>query len=287
VIYWLDEPRRQQALAARRRFGLTLVLSLLVHIVALVVVVQRTPIVWPDHGADAVSDRLQVRLSATPPPAPSPVPAPEPPPRRTTIASAPSPSARMRAQPPPPLLASQLEAPRVVTPSESPAPPSRSRETRPIEGDLWSYIQARRRERGAPAESALSDSGRNLNAQLAANLPRPATGTATQDMNHGGGIFEIKRMTYDDAAFLFFGWNKDMGRRTPQLITVRIGNNPDMRMAVVRSMIAVIRQYTQEDFLWRSARRDDNVTLSARPADNTALETYLLREFFDDRGEPH
>jgi hypothetical protein len=60
-----------------------------------------------------------------------------------------------------------------------------------------------------------------------------------------------------------------------------------MRMAVVRSMIAIIRQYTHEDFFWRSARRDDNVVLSARPADNAALETFLLREFFDDRGEPH
>ena len=70
-------------------------------------------------------------------------------------------------------------------------------------------------------------------------------------------------MTYDDAAFLFFGWNKDMGRKTPQLIVVRLGQNADMRIAVVRRMIAIIREYTQEDFYWRSVRHDGGLVLSA------------------------
>lgn len=288
MIDWFGEPRRQQTLAARRTLRVTFVLSLLVHVCALIVVVKRAPVFWPDDGTDAISDRLQVRLAATRPATPSPPPVPSTEPSHATIAKAQPPRARVRAQPPTAVLASPSKAlPLQVAPEPAPQRPSPSQETRPIEGDLWSYIQARRRERGAPVESLVANSGSDLDASLAANLPRPATGTATQDLNRGGGIFEIKRMTYDDAAFLFFGWNQDMGRRTPQLITVRIGANADMRIAVVRSMIAVIRQYTQADFFWRSAKREDSVVLSARPSDTAALETFLLREFFDERGEPH
>jgi hypothetical protein len=106
---------------------------------------------------------------------------------------------------------------------------------------------------------------------------------ATPDPSKGGGIFEIKRMDYDDAAFLFFGWNKDMGRRTPQLIEVRKGNNADMQIAVVRKMISIIREYSKEDFTWRSHDRD--ILLSARLADNAALESFLMHDFgFDQPG---
>ena len=92
----------------------------------------------------------------------------------------------------------------------------------------------------------------------------------------------MKRMTYDDAAFEFFGWNTEMGRRTPQLIEVRKGSNPNMQIAVVRRMIAIIRQYSREDFTWDSGRHGRIVTLSARPADNASLEQYLLHDMFDD-----
>jgi hypothetical protein len=196
-------------------------------------------------------------------------------PRPAPILAAPAPSA-------------PLKAPAAVP--QAPAPPTAKTESPPqpaAEPDLWSYLQARRRERGEASEPMPSDRGAELNSNLAANLPRPATGAATKDVNRGGGIFEIKRMTYDDAAFMFFGWNPDMGRETPQLITVRIGNNENMRIAVVRRMIAIIRDYTQTDFVWRSARGDAGVTLSARPSDNAALEAYLMREFFNERGEPH
>jgi len=73
-----------------------------------------------------------------------------------------------------------------------------------------------------------------------------------------------------------------MGRRTPQLIEVRKGNNSDMRIAVVRKMIAIIREHSKEDFVWHSPRRDDDLVLSARLSDNAALENFLMHEFFDD-----
>jgi hypothetical protein len=39
--------------------------------------------------------------------------------------------------------------------------------------------------------------------------------------------------------------------------------------------------------VWRSARGDHGLLLSARPADNASLEAFLLHEFADEFGEPH
>ena len=90
-------------------------------------------------------------------------------------------------------------------------------------------------------------------------------------------------MAYDDAVFEFYGWNRDVGRRTPQVFEVRKGNNADMRIAVVRRMIAIIRDYEKEEFIWESKRLGRNVTLSAKQADNAALEEFMMHEFFDGR----
>ena len=93
-------------------------------------------------------------------------------------------------------------------------------------------------------------------------------------------------MAYDDAVFQFFGWNKDVGQRTPQSFEVRKGNNPDMRTAVIRRMIIIIREHEQGDFVWESHRLGHNVTLSARVSDTAALEEFMMHEFFDSDGRP-
>ena len=298
ITYWLEEPRRQQDIAARRAFRVTLALSVIIHILALFQALKHIDLLPADEGADKVSDRLQVRFAAPPAPALPPSSTPSLPSVTVPKVAQPRPLVRKSqpiiAAPAPAAPVPQVKA--IEPPTESPRaqtePPSHAQTESPAhapaaEADLWSYIQARRRERGEPTDPSPSDRGVERNANLAANLPRPATGAATKDMNRGGGIFEIKRMTYDDAAFVFFGWNPDMGRQTPQLITVRIGNNENMRIAVVRRMIAIIRDYTQEDFVWRSARGDHGLLLSARPDDNASLEAFLLHEFFDERGDPH
>ncbi|HTP47780.1 MAG TPA: hypothetical protein VMQ50_12770 [Casimicrobiaceae bacterium] len=156
-------------------------------------------------------------------------------------------------------------------------------------GDLWSYIQAKRLERSraeAGAPPLPSDRAR-FEDTIAANLPAPGTGVATRDTRRAGGVFQIKRMAYDDAAFEFYGWNANMQRLAPQLIEVRLGNNSDMRIAVVRRMIALIREQTKDDFVWRSVKHDRDYTLSARLPDNAALEDFLMHEFFDDPVAAH
>jgi hypothetical protein len=281
MSHWLDEPRVRQDVVTIPRLWVTIALSILIHVAVLFIWIPRTHLLTPgDQIEDQLTDRLQVRLAAPPaaslPQTQASLPSPPKPPR--TIA---------RLRPPPVVTVPNPQAPAIVPPP--PAPPVVAAPTRPsppIEGDLAAYVQARRRERGEQ-EAAVDDEAAKFNRAIAANLPTPARGVAAQDTKRGGGIFGIKRMTYDDAAFEFYGWNTAMGRKTPQLIEVRKGTNADMRIAVVRRMIVIIREFEKEDFNWESPRLGHVVVLSARLSDNTSLENYLMHEFFDDAGVPH
>jgi hypothetical protein len=282
--YWLDARGRYDALKLRVLWA-TVALSCAVHLGALFLWTAR-PNVWGIgiEKEEMASERLRVRLAAIQKPEPAPVPVPP----QTSVApqkhSAPPPKAARRAPLPPLPTLPALSAPIIAKPF-APAPTISSavpRTSPPVEGDLWSYVQARRRERGETQIAAIDKPNPRPNDAFVANLPSPATGVATQTQRRGGGIFEIKRMDYDDAAFEFFGWNNEMGRNTPQLIEVRKGNNSDMRIAVVRKMIAIIRLHSQGDFVWRSPRYENGLVLSARPSDNAALESFLMRELLDD-----
>ena len=281
MYHWLDEPRFAHEGVMVRTLWVTFILSLLLHLALLIFVIPRTRLFSPGEETPTTEDRLQVQLAAGSPPPPAPPPSREtPPPPARVIKAVPRvppiavPKAAVPSTPLPPLQAPTLQvpqpAPQVATPTPAPA-----------DADLSAYIQARRHERGLPDSPASGEERHNLNSAIAANLPAPAHGVAA-DPKRGGGIFEIKRMDYDDAAFEFFGWNPDMQRRTPQMIEVRKGSNADMRIAVVRSMIAIIRQYSKEDFVWRSPRHNRDYTLSARLSDNASLEDFLMHEFFDD-----
>ena len=97
---------------------------------------------------------------------------------------------------------------------------------------------------------------------------------------NGGGLFQIKRMGYHDAEFIFFGWNREIERRIPQMIEVRQRDHENIQIAVVRKIIAIIREYEPADFGWESNRLGRRVVLSARARDNADLENFMMREFF-------
>jgi len=180
------------------------------------------------------------------------------------------------------------ERPAVPAPAPPVAPPPAP--SPPIEGDLSSLIAARRRARGEsepstsigstqnsiPAENDAARRDRIVAANLA-SLNAPTFGT---EPKNSGGIFQIRRLGYDDAEFTFFGWSKDIRRKTSQKFEVRKGNNSDIRVAVVRRIIEIIRDYEQEDFSWNSQRLGRVIVLSARPADNAGLEEFMMQEFF-------
>jgi hypothetical protein len=174
----------------------------------------------------------------------------------------------------------------VPAPVAQPAPLSP-----PPAEDLAAYIEARRRARGessAPsvAETTTESELDRRNRIVAANLGLNRTPTFGDPSRNAGGIFEIKELRYDDAQFYFFGFNKDIGRDAKQLIEVRKGDNSDIRIAVVRKMISIIRQEISGDFLWVSHRMGRQVTLSARPGDNAGLEEFIMRDVFPDASRP-
>jgi hypothetical protein len=282
MSHWLDEPRARQDVVTIPKLWVTIAASILIHLAVLFIWIPRMHLLTPgDQEQDQVSDRLQVRLAAPPePPPPSLASAPS---MQVSPPSAPRPPrTALRERPRPLITLPNPEAPAVLAPPPSPPVVATPRPNPPVEGDLAAYIASRRRERGEREAAPVDDEKAQFNRNIAANLPTPARGVAAQDAKRGGGIFQIKRMTYDDAAFEFYGWNTAMGRKTPQLIEVRKGDNSDMRIAVVRRMIAIIRQFEKEDFTWETPRLGRVVVLSARLSDNAALESYLMHEFFDE-----
>jgi hypothetical protein len=248
------------------------------------------------RGADALTARLVTRPAdpepaneTSPPPPPAARPAPpstRPPVMTAKAAPAPRVAAPLTVPWPPiePL-------PKAVEPLPELQPPPRTAPLTPRSPpsvaqaypDLASYVAAKRAARGEPASGTASPSEPENSRRdriVAANLASINTPTFGAATRHTGGLFQITQLNSDSAEFTFFGWNRDIGRRATQRIEVRRGNASDIRIAVVRRMIAIIREYEQEDFTWRSMRLGREVTLSARAIDNAGLEDFLMREFF-------
>src|SRR5258706_361447 len=149
--------------------------------------------------------------------------------------------------------------------------------------DPAAYVEARRSAREAPPQPAprpAETEQERDNRIVAERLGLTRTPTFGSEKQKGGGIFQLQRVTSDEAEFFFFGWNKAIQRRSRQMIEVRRGNNPTIEIAVVRRMIAIIREYVKEDFTWESQRLHRDVELSARLSDHAGLERFMLQEFF-------
>jgi hypothetical protein len=252
---------------------------------------------FPSEGEEFARGPLIVRI--VPPPSPPPAvreaPAREPPPPRLQAKPAPPRAEPRVAKPQPrkpaPEVLARAEpapsAPVVAAPTPPATPPAVERAP---EGDLSSLVEARRRARAEAAAAAAAspppgaaeaeDANARATRLAAANLGSNRRATFGSDTRKGGGVFAIERMGYDTAEFTFFGWNKDIQRNSMQLIEVRKGSESDIRIAIVRRMIAIIREQEPEDFVWESKRLGRNVMMSARPKDQRGLEDFLMREFF-------
>ena len=219
--------------------------------------------------------------ATSPPPSPLAAPAVQSPPARRAAPT----KAAPRPSPTPPVIAQAQPAPVTVPPPAAPAAAAPA--LTPVEGDFSSFLEARRRARGAaPAESAprtqeIEDERERHNQAVAANLGLNRTPTFGRDRS-GGGVFQIQRLSVDTAEFIFFGWNADIRRNSTQRIEVKKGDNADIQIAVVRRMIGIIRDHESGDFTWISRRLGRDVTLSARASDNAGLEDFMLQEFFAD-----
>ncbi|HEX2826845.1 MAG TPA: hypothetical protein VHP37_10900 [Burkholderiales bacterium] len=285
------------------RIWITIALSILVHALLLWQVNPRLhsgpadDAVRPDEGKGPLNivilpparPRPPVVAQRPRPPAP-PRAAPVPRPPRET----PPPRVAPRPPPPPPVIARSAPAEAPVRVAPPPPPAAVPRE------DFAAALEARRRARGetmspapppgpaaavAPPAPPAESANERANRLAALNLGtgnKPTYGKRPP----GGGVFQIETRSYDYARYAFYGWNRDIRRDALQTIEVRKGNAPDIRVAIVRSMIDVIRRdYDEQDFTWES-RSGRIVTLSARRRDQAGLEAYLISEFFPDDRRP-
>jgi len=265
-------------------FHIALALSLLLHLAALW---KWLPHLHLNLELPKLGDEIgTLVVHLAPPPQPPAATAPE-------LALEPQPAivphapprmavARPRAAAPPVIALNKPApaAPPAAQPANVPLPPPPA-----PAGDLASYIEAQRRSHpqladSAPAAPVIDEESARRNRIVASNLAPRRPPTFGYDPDKHGGLFQIRYVGYDTADFVFFGWNRDARHNTMQEFTVHTGNNGDIRLAVIRKMIAIIRDNTQEDFLWESSRLGRNVMLSARPRDNAGLEDFMMHEFF-------
>jgi hypothetical protein len=106
-----------------------------------------------------------------------------------------------------------------------------------------------------------------------------------------GGVFQILRIGPRTAEYAFNGWKPDARSQWRQVIEVDAGTGGNVELAIVKSMIELIRTHYSGDFNWESRRLGRVVKLSARREDGEGLEDFLLREFFgtpvlNPRGTP-
>ena len=291
---WPYAPRGKRDGVTIPRIWVAFALSLLLHVAVMWKWLPQ--IHFPsldDTQRDDASGSLVVRLA--PPPRP-PAPPPSAPPAAPVLQIPPSPvrEARPAVRPPPapPVIALNRPAPDApALPPPTPPVPVPAPARPPAEGDLASYIEARRRARnesapppsppGIASAPQVEDDKERSNRIVAGNLA-PRKQVFGYDPSKSGGLFEIKHMGFSDAEIVFFGWDKAIRRNTMQLIPVQKGNNSDIRIAVIRKMIAIIREYEQEEFLWESQRLGRSLMLSARQRDTAGLEEFLMREFFPE-----
>ncbi len=224
----------------------------------------------PDFGQrGGRSLPLAVRINTRPsPPAP---PAEE-------SAPAPPQPVRPQAAPAPHAAPSPKGAPRVLL-SET-APQARTALAKPqlaplpgggdFMADLASRQHAREKSAQPPAPPMPSSAG---------GAPAPLSfGAATGPGGEwrDGGIFRVERITRYDATLVFYRTNRDVQR-----VEVEIGSSITIQLAIVRAVIAVMRDsgFTG-DVNWMSERLGRVVEISARPRDTVKLEAFLLSEFF-------
>jgi hypothetical protein len=297
---WRSPPAKRHDDVRISAIRVAFVVSLLVHALALWNYLPRVRVLTPSDAAQGETGSplavqimpLRSPLGSMPssPPPPEPLVALQSPARTASPTKAAAPRSS-----PPPVMTRPRQSPDVpalptAPPQPAPAPPQPSGAT-----DLAAYIEARRRARGESPSTA-QESASNApstetenerqNRIIAANIGMNARPSFGKNPKNGGGVFQIKTMEYSYAEFYFFGWNKDISRNSKQVIEVRKGDNADIRIAVVRRMIGIIREHETEDFLWESHRLGRQLTLSARARDTAGLEAFMMQEFFFDTRNP-
>lgn len=240
---------------SRRSMVAGIVVSLLLHALALWLVLDNdTPVDMPRQANG--ERRIAVNLVG---PSASQV-SDQPEPRQSVRPSQTktSPAAATKRQRVEPTATADKHA---VLPSKSvlAAPsPDRARPDIALHDDLFSQIEAARKRRAeAAAQSGLPEvasepeqpeQADNDQSVALANIEfslHRARGTDREDV---GGVFQVRRVGYQDAEFIFRGWSERSRRNATRLFNVEKGPNADIQTALIKKVIEIIREEKRETF---------------------------------------
>jgi len=156
--------------------------------------------------------------------------------------------------------------------------------------DTMSQVAAAREKRRALEEQAARE---NSEAQTASRGPsendlalaRIKANIQAANYNRQGtnGIFQVLDIGVQTGRFSFRGWTNDPKESTRRTYEVDAGVGGDVKLALIRRMIQLIREHYTGDFNWDSQRLDRVVVLSARPQDTAILESFMMQEFFKEK----
>ena len=171
---------------------------------------------------------------------------------------------------------SMPDAPVISKPSPEILPPKENAPT-----DMMSYMKARQAQRQAAESDAAKQNAEAVAKERAPSAEQMRDERIKRNLQSGtNGIFEVTSLSSRHATFAFRGWTSDYSNSKQQFFEVEANSGQDIRLAIIKKMISLIREHYQGDFNWDSHRLGRVIVQSARPEDNAGLEDFMMMEFF-------
>lgn len=276
---WLVPKQRERTLRISARLMWAFLLSLLFHAIVFWGFLLDLFKPLPEIEQPPLNIVLDLGQPVKPQPAPPPPPPPEPVP--TPPLPTPKPSPKPSRPPLPKVIQSTRPESSFKLP-DNPAPPRNEPAPEPVPvEDFSSMIKRRQSDRNANELAAKQINDAAAAAERGPSEDERRTKTIMNNLKFGtNGLFQIRRMDPLNATFSFKGWVNDYTSANTQYYEVEARPGEDIRLVMIRRMIAIIREHYDGDFDWISNRLGRSVSLSARPADNAGLEDFLMKEFF-------
>lgn len=166
-------------------------------------------------------------------------------------------------------------------PEPVPQPPKDAPATESAPIDMASYVKAQQAKRRLAEADAARQNADAVAREVGPSAEQIRDERIKNNFKNGtNGIFEITSLSSRHAAFSFKGWTNDYSNARRESFEVEAATGQDVRLVMIKKMIALIRKHYQGDFNWESQRLGRTVVQSARLEDSAGLEDFMMMEFF-------
>jgi hypothetical protein len=279
---YLANPRGDKLLRLNvsRNTLIAFTVSIVLHLMVLLFVVPNIDLSNSPPSSTIVVELAPQTKSPEPvqmPPQPEVKPEPEVKPKPKVITTKPSSKPSKPKQ-------TDFSVPKVLTQesNEKSVPTAPTKPSTPADAptDMASYIAQQRAKREAAEQDAARQNTAAAAAEIGLTEEQKRDERIKNNLKSGtNGIFSIQRRDAKTASFSFKGWT-DYTNVKLKFYEVEASGGEDVRLVMIRRMIAIIREHYDGDFPWESHRLGRTITKSARPEDSAELEDFLMQEFF-------